>query len=277
MEHLIHFILEDLNKHMPNFFIRAHFSRVKVTQITSSPSADSQFALESMLSAASLLADAQVQAIGWGGTSAGWLGIDADTEFCKAVEKQFGIPAYTSTLALLQQLKTLQLDSIGLVTPYTTTLNDAITRNFAAAGVRAVTSYQPLNLTNNIEIGNVFTQDLETRILQVVTADTTLCAVTTFCTNLQAAHAARRWETEYNVYVLDSVTSLVWGLLWKLKLDPRSTEMGKKWGSIFLRDPVGARLKAAMGMSKLPPWGGESIVSSVASGGTTREVLVHKK
>lgn len=269
MEPLISFMVQDLNKFMPWVSIITHFSRVKVTQITSSPSADSQFALESMLSAASLLADAQVNIIGWGGTSAGWLGIDTDTEFCRAVEKQFGIPAYSSTLALFQQLKTLQLDSVGLITPYTSTLNDAITRNFAAAGVRTVTSYQPLNLTNNIEIGNVLTQDLETPILQVVTADPTLCAATTFCTNLQAAHVARRWEEKYNVWVLDSVTSLIWGLFWTLRLDPRSSYMGEKWGRIFLREPIGVRLKAAIGISKLKPWGGEPTVPNVTSVTTT--------
>ncbi|KAJ9652634.1 hypothetical protein H2198_008114 [Neophaeococcomyces mojaviensis] len=246
MEPLITAMLADLNEERPDGHITVHFSRVKVTQISGDPSAKSQFNLDSMLSAASLLADAQVDAIGWGGTSAGWLGLDTDVQLCQAIERQFDIPAYTSTLALLEQLKAMQLDSVGLVTPYSAELNDAIVQNFAEAGVDAVTGYEPLSLTNNIEIGELPYFELEDRIQQILEADDSLQAVTTFCTNLKAADLVREWEQEEPLQqrgfrVLDSVSVLVWGLLWKLKVDPRGGSMREKWGELFQYEPTWAQ------------------------------------
>jgi len=63
---------------LPN--ISVHFFRFPVTHIALSQDALSQFNDEPILAAAQLLADAGVDIIGWSGTSAGWLGFEADEE-----------------------------------------------------------------------------------------------------------------------------------------------------------------------------------------------------
>lgn len=55
----------------PNLDISVHFSRFRVARIDVSEDTDSQFQLEKMLTAAQLLADAEVDVIGWSETSAG--------------------------------------------------------------------------------------------------------------------------------------------------------------------------------------------------------------
>ena len=74
----------------------AHFSRFKVTEIALDDRALGQFDDSKILAAAELLADAKVDAIGWSGTSSGWLGFDADLRLCERIRERTGIPATTA-------------------------------------------------------------------------------------------------------------------------------------------------------------------------------------
>jgi hypothetical protein len=62
--------------------------------------------------AARLLADAEVHSIVWNGTSGAWLGIAQDRAICAAITAATGIPATTTTLALLDALSLLLLDDL---------------------------------------------------------------------------------------------------------------------------------------------------------------------
>ncbi|WEJ91260.1 MAG: hypothetical protein P0Y63_09620 [Klebsiella huaxiensis] len=76
--------------------VSVHFSRFRVTEIALSDKALGQFQCEQVIEAARLLADAKVDVIGWSGTSAGWLGFDADVELCAAITRATGVPATRS-------------------------------------------------------------------------------------------------------------------------------------------------------------------------------------
>ncbi|HEU0203841.1 MAG TPA: Asp/Glu/hydantoin racemase, partial [Burkholderiaceae bacterium] len=86
----------------------AHFSRFRVTEIGLSSNALAQFDDTEILRAAELLAHARVDVIGWNGTSAGWLGFDADERLCRRIAEATGIPACTSVLALNEILRRMQ-------------------------------------------------------------------------------------------------------------------------------------------------------------------------
>lgn len=77
--------------------VSAHFGRFKVTGISLDPGALGQFDEVKVLEAARLLAGARVGVIAWNGTSAGWLGFDADERLCARITADTGIPATTST------------------------------------------------------------------------------------------------------------------------------------------------------------------------------------
>jgi maleate isomerase len=55
-------------------------------------------------------------------------------------------------------------------------------------------------------------------------------AISTFCTNLKAAQRASDWEEEYEVPVLDTVSTVIWDML-RMK----DCEKGaiKGWGKLF--------------------------------------------
>ena len=74
--------------------VTAHFARFPVTEISLKPHALSQFDREPFLDAARLLADARMDAIAWNGTSAAWMGFEADDRLCAAIEAQFEVAAH---------------------------------------------------------------------------------------------------------------------------------------------------------------------------------------
>ena len=73
-------VLEPITSEMVSTLntVSVHFSRLKVLEISLKNFALSQFDITPFMDAARLLADARVDVIAWNGTSAGWLGFDAD-------------------------------------------------------------------------------------------------------------------------------------------------------------------------------------------------------
>ncbi|KAK1480120.1 ABC transporter [Colletotrichum cuscutae] len=98
--------------------VTVHFSRFRVLKISLDEDGLDQFQTDNLISAAQLLADAEVDMIGWSGTSSGWLGFEADEKLCADITAATGIPATTSVLALNKALQKFDVKDLGLVTPY---------------------------------------------------------------------------------------------------------------------------------------------------------------
>ncbi|OAG40442.1 hypothetical protein AYO21_05342 [Fonsecaea monophora] len=212
-----------------NLTISVHFSRFRVTTIDLTPTASAQFVFEPILAAARLLADANVDVIGWSGTSAGWLGFDHDERLCAAIEADTGIKATTSVLALNALMRSLGVTSIGLVTPYIKGMNDAIRANYAAIGIDISANWERhLGITDNNEIVRVDESTLDEMVINVAANGAQI--LTTFCTNLRAAQRVEYWEKSLRVVVLDSVSTTVWGMLKVVGVD---TRLVKGWGFMF--------------------------------------------
>ncbi|KAF2638970.1 putative Asp/Glu racemase [Massarina eburnea CBS 473.64] len=205
----------------------AHFSRFRVTTIGLSASALAQFDIDKIIDAARLLADANVDVIGWSGTSAGWLGFGADEELCRRIKEATGIQATTSILALNKVLKSLEVKRLGLVTPYTSDVQKAIVKNYISIGVE-INSEQHLSRTDNVNLASLGAETFDPMVEAVAKGG--VDAITTFCTNLKTAGMVEKWEKEYGVPVLDTVTTVVWDCLKMCGVE--TTEM-KGWGCIM--------------------------------------------
>lgn len=208
--------------------VSAHFGRFRVRRIALSDDALAQFEIGPMLAAAELLADAKVDVICWNGTSAGWLGLDADRSLCAAITAATGIPATTSTLALQTAMSRLGLDRLGLVTPYTDDVQAAIRRNFAAEGM-PVAAERHLGIADNFAFSEVDAATL-TGMVDAVMAEASPPAITTFCTNLKAAHLAPQWEARHDTIVLDTVSVVLWDALTRAGVEPARVT---GWGRLF--------------------------------------------
>jgi maleate isomerase len=139
-------VIVGLTAGLPNLSL--HFTRFRVTEISLSEAGLKQFAMDTTVEAARLLSDARVDAISWSGTSAAWLGLDYDRALCAAILKDTGTPATTATLSMVDALHAQGIRRVGLVTPYTESVQQRIMDTFANESIEIVAERR-LNFTDN--------------------------------------------------------------------------------------------------------------------------------
>jgi maleate isomerase len=207
--------------------VSAHFARFTVTEIALSEQALGQFDASRILAAANHLADARVDVIGWSGTSACWLGFERDQALCRHITEVTGIPATTSVLALNEILVKTGVRRLGLVSPYIEEVQQRIVRNYETFGIECV-SERHLGLQDNFSFAEV--PDAQLAIMMREAAFARPDAVTTFCTNLHAAHLVRAFEMATDIPAYDTVATVVWKALRMLEVD---TAPLASWGRLF--------------------------------------------
>lgn len=207
--------------------VSAHFGRFRVTEIALSGRALGQFEDEPMLAAAELLADARCHAICWNGTSAGWLGFDADRRLCAAITERTRIPACSSVLAIGEIFRKTGVKRFGMVTPYTDDVQSKIIANFGREGFDCIAE-QHQRLSVNFSFSEVEPQTIETMIRDV--ARTRPDAILVFCTNMDGATMADRLERELGLPIYDTIATAVWSSLRAAGVD---TTRAQGWGRLF--------------------------------------------
>jgi maleate isomerase len=205
----------------------AHFGRFRVTEIALSAAANAQFDDREVLRAAALLADAKVQAIGWSGTSAGWLGFASDERLCRRVTEATGIPACTSVLALNEVFQATGVKRFGLVTPYRDDVQARIVANYAAAGFECVAE-RHLGWQDNWSFSEATPDQLRDMAREVARAKPD--AITFLCTGLQSAPLVDELERETGIPIYDTIATVTWKSLKLAGADPQRI---RRWGRLF--------------------------------------------
>jgi len=205
----------------------AHFARFPVTEIAISDGALAQFDQSAILKAASLLADCRPHSIAWNGTSAGWLGFDADERLCEAIEATTGINACTSVLALNEIFRRKDITRFGLVTPYRNDVQARIMANYRQAGFDCVAE-RHLDQQENFAFAHISRDDIRQMAREVAHAKPQ--AITIFCTNLRGAPLAAELEAELGIPIYDTISTVVWK---SLQLAGVNTSRLSGWGSLF--------------------------------------------
>lgn len=206
--------------------VTVHFARIDVTRIGLDQESNQQFNSSTMTAAAEQLKTAEVDVVAWNGTSGSWLGSAHDQGIVEAITAETGLPTTTSTLAYLDAFKTFGVSSVGLVSPYTGDVNDAVVNSYAAEGLQIVAE-RHLGLTVNESFARVAPEDLLEPSRDV--ADSRPDAVIYLCTNLYGAPVVEQVERETGVPVLDSVAVTLWKCLDMLRLPG----LGPKWGKLL--------------------------------------------
>jgi maleate isomerase len=207
--------------------VSAHFARFSVTEIALSERALGQFDASRILTAARQLADARMDVIGWSVTSAGWLGFERDQALCRQIAEATGTPATTSVLALNEIFEKTGVRRFGLVSPYTDDVQQRIVRNYEKLGIECVAE-RHLRLQDNFSFAEV--PDTQLAIMMREAAFARPDAVTTFCTNLHAAHLVCAFELATDIPAYDTVSTVVWKALRMAGVD---TEPLARWGRLF--------------------------------------------
>ncbi|WP_247875636.1 aspartate/glutamate racemase family protein [Azospirillum sp. TSH100] len=207
--------------------VSAHFGRFTVKEISLRAAALDQFTDAPFLDAARLLADAKLNVIGWNGTSAGWLGFDADERLCSTIAAETGIPACTSMLALNEILETTGRKRFAIVSPYLDEIQERMVANYNAAGFEVVAE-RHLNDRGNFSFSEITEERIERMCAEVAAAKPEAIAI--ICTNMRGAPVAERVEKALGIPVYDTVSTVVWKALRMTGVDTRRVE---GWGSLF--------------------------------------------
>lgn len=219
--------------------VTAHFARFRVTEISLSDRALGQFDFAPQLAAAELLADARVDAIAWAGTSGGWVGIENDRTLCRLITERTGVPATTSTLAMLDAFEALGVRDYALVTPYLSEIQDKIVATYGRAGYRCVAE-RHLEDKGNFSFSE-FDEDVIAGLAREV-AGSGAEAIAIYCTNFNGTRVGPRVEAETGVTVLDSISLTIWRLMQLAGADPARIT---GWGRLFTADASATAMKRA--------------------------------
>jgi len=198
--------------------VTVHFGRFRVVEISLRDAALGQFDMAPMLAAAELLADAKVDAICWNGTSAGWMGLDSDRRLCAAITERTGIPATSAVLSLAELFRRAKVERFGLVSPYTSDVQERIVANMAREGF-VCTGERHAGESRNFHFADV-TADRIAEMVEDV-ARTSPQGITVLCTNMDAATATPALEARTGITMFDSIATSMWGALTAAGTDPR--------------------------------------------------------
>jgi maleate isomerase len=210
--------------------VTVHFTRVEVTRIALDAGSDKQFDHATMVAAARLLSTADVDVVAWNGTAGSWLGPDSDLEMVRQITDATGVPATTSTLAYLDAFEAFGTPRLGLVTPYTADVNDAIAARYAAEGLQVV-GERHLGLSVNEAFARVHPDELlaPSSDLAGGRGGARPDALVYLCTNLYGAPVVEQVEQATQVPVLDSVAVTLWKCLSMTGAAP----LDAKWGRLL--------------------------------------------
>ncbi|CAN7254803.1 hypothetical protein LJR090_001251 [Bosea sp. LjRoot90] len=159
------------------------------------------YRLEPFDTAATLLADAGVDAICWNATRGAALGFDADRDLCRRIEDRTGIPAVTTSLAAVELLIAEPSRRIGFVTQGDEAESLDILRRFRSQGIDIV-DHSWLGIVNNLDAARVGCRTLLAEV-QDLAARSSLDTVVIWSTNL-SGYAARLSEHDAAFTILDS-------------------------------------------------------------------------
>ncbi len=207
--------------------VSVHFSRFAVTEISLSAHALAQFEPERILSAARLLAQAQVDVITWNGTSAAWKGFASDEELCRQISAETGISSASSVLAMNEIFARTGVQRFALVTPYLDAVQERIVASYAEAGYHCIAERHE-NDPGNFSFSEIDERIIADRIRAVAASRPDAIAVV--CTNLFGARVVAAMEAEIGIPVYDTVATGLWKSLVLAGINPARV---RGWGSLF--------------------------------------------
>jgi len=207
--------------------VSAHVARLRVTTISTDGDALAQFAPEAFDPAASFLADARVDVMGWNGTSPAWMGFAGDEALAAALAARYAVATTSAVMAVNRLLAAFGARNIAFVTPYVDDIQSRILKVYGAAGFACVAERH-----RGIEVNYDFAEIDEDAIWQdlAAVAEARPDAVVVMCTNMRGAPLAERFEATYDIPLIDSVSAFLWGALRAAGADTRPIT---GWGRLF--------------------------------------------
>jgi maleate isomerase len=175
--------------------------------------------------AAELLVWAEVDTIVFACTTGSLVhGVGWDRELVGRIERASGLPATTTTTAVLDALRAVGASTLAVATPYIDELN-AIERRFLEESGFAVTDIQGLGCTTDPEIGRL---NLADAVALVAGIDyTNADAVFISCTNFHCLPVVNELERRLGKSVVTSNLAGAWAALRRIGIEDEIADHGQ--------------------------------------------------
>ena len=141
--------------------------------------------------------------------------------------RETGAKACTSVLALHEIFERTGVRRLGLITPYTTDVQQAIVANYRKGGIEVVAE-RHLGLQDNFSFSEVDALALREMAHDVAAARPD--AIVILCTNLRGGPEVPSLEAELGMPIYDSISAVVWK---SLRLAGVDTRRIRAWGRLF--------------------------------------------
>jgi maleate isomerase len=208
----------EFSKALQGVDVSVHYSRVPLKDVTVE-------GLEGMMceldSASQLLADAGVDVVAFACTSGSLVkGLGYDSKLAKRISGVTHCPALTTSGAVLDALRALNIQRICLGTPY---LSEVAAKevHFLEGNGFKVLKEQSLGIKENLMIGQLTPADAEKLVKTVYSKDAD--GVFISCTNFRAFEALSRLESELNLPIISSNSATLWASLKNLKINSQTS------------------------------------------------------
>ncbi|NIM91468.1 MAG: maleate cis-trans isomerase, partial [Candidatus Aminicenantes bacterium] len=195
---------------MASGWATVHTTRLRLRKITVDELEETE---GMMIEASMLLADSEVDVIGYGCTSGSFFkGKGHDREIEEKIAEITGIPAVATAKAVVEALDELHLNRVCVVTPYTEEINK-LEKEFLEQSGMEVLRMKGLNITNNIEVGSKEPSAAYELAKETYAQGTQGMFIS--CTNFRTIEVIERLEKELNVPVISSNTATFWAMMKK--------------------------------------------------------------
>ena len=215
--------------------VTLHTARLPIVTVT--PESIGKMA-DSLDEQSKLVATADVDVIILGATAPSFLkGLGYDREVSERITKVTGKPATTTSTALLEAMKTLNVTRIALGSAYSPQVND-ICANFLEANGVTVVSKDGLNVIDNLQIGRLDVQTAYDLGKKVDHPDAQ--AIVLACTNWKSMAIIEQLEQALGKPVLSTTQVSIWAALRKFGYPRGISGYGRLLADHVAGSPAGA-------------------------------------
>lgn len=202
--------------------VTAHFTRIGGYDVDAVPDAAAmrKLAYSGLAEPIDLLMAAKVDVIGYACASAtlshGWA---FDRWLCKDIEAKSGVPAVTTSGAMVEALQHLDISSIGFASPYVEELNRDAVSFFESAGIEVANCANTGSTLSSAEQGNLKPYDAFN--LGCAADHHDAQAIVIGCTDFRAVEAIKALENELGKPVITSNQAMIASCLSKINVTKR--------------------------------------------------------
>lgn len=153
-----------------------------------------------------------------------------DRTLAERIEAVAGVPAVTTSTAVVEALKTVCQGPVFMVTPYLEEINRIEIQFLKDNGIDVIGWTTAYHIALSRDVSNILPRQIVEGILAKRDAVREAEALFISCTGLRAMEVVEELESELNMPVVSANSATLWSLLLRLKIDRQGIGAGRLFG-----------------------------------------------